>query len=92
MTLVDELKEKIPEDIQFTPEFKVFLKWVKKEGIQDASQLKLFIEEEIKSHQTWIDQNKKASIEGTMNRQLRDHTRKLDFWKTIQAHILKYLK
>jgi hypothetical protein len=91
MTFKDEVKAKIPEDIQFTPEFKVFLKWLGEKGVQDTSQLRRFVAEEIKSHDSWLKTNRKSSVEGTMNRWLREHTRQLEFWKLIDAKVLKYL-
>ena len=91
MPFKDELKDKIPEDIQYTPEFKVFLKWVKQKNIQDITQLRHFINEEIKSHQTSLNACKRLSVEGTMNRKMLHHSKRLDFWRTIKKHILKYL-
>lgn len=87
----DLLKKKIPEDIQFTPEFKTLLAIIKQKNIKDSASLRTHIKAEIKSCQDWIKKNQKQSKEGTMNRHLKKYSNKLDFYELVNKKVLRYL-
>lgn len=91
MAFKEDLKKKIPEDIQFTPEFKTLLAVIKQKNIKDCSGLRAHVQAEIKSCRDWIKENKRQSKEGTMNRHLKKHADLLDFYELINKKILRYL-
>ena len=91
MSYKDILKKKIPEDIQFTPEFKTLLAIVKRKDIKSAISLRTHVKSEIKSCRDWIKKNQKQSRQGTMRRHLKRYNDKLDFYELINKKILGYI-
>jgi hypothetical protein len=87
----DILKKKIPEDIQFTPEFKTLLAVIRRKDIKGPSSLKTHVRSEIKNCRDWIKKNRPQSRNGTMRRHLKKYTDKLDFYELINKKILRYL-
>lgn len=87
----NELKKKVPEDIQFTPEFKILLSIIKKENISSADALKAHVLAKIRNCRDWIKENQPQSIGGTMRRHLKKYTDVLDFYELINKKVLRYL-
>ena len=85
----DLLKKKVPEDVQYTPEFKTLLVLISKRGIRSEEALKMLLNVEISKCRDWLDKNRTAS---TMNRWRRHYTRRLDFCSLIKKKILPYLE
>ncbi len=91
MSYKDILKRKIPEDIQFTPEFKVLLAIIKRKDIRGPASLRTHVKSEIKSCRDWIKKNQKQSKQGTMRRHLKRYNDKLDFYELVRKKVLGYL-
>lgn len=85
------LKEKIPKDIQFTPEFKTLLAIIKRKNIKGPVSLRTHVKSEIKSCRDWIKKNQKQSRQGTMRRHLKRYNDKLDFYELINKKVLRYI-
>ncbi len=91
MNFKDILKKKVPEDMQFTPEFKTLLAIVKRKDIKGSASLRTHVKSEIKSCRDWIKKNQKQSRQGTMRRHLKRKNDKLDFYELINKKILGYI-
>ena len=91
MQLKAELDEKLPLDIKLTPEFKSLLALIKKQNLQSVTDLKSYIEKELEKEGAWLKENKKHSVEGTLNRLISQHARHYDFLKLIRDKIFPYL-
>jgi hypothetical protein len=91
MVFKNILKEKIPQDMQTTPEFKVLLAVIKRKKIRGPVSLRTHVKSEIKSCRDWIKKNQKQSVQGTMRRHLKRKNDKLDFYELINKKVLGYL-
>jgi hypothetical protein len=91
MAFKDEIKEKIPGDIQNMPEFKVFLAIVKKEDIKSTDSLRMYLDTNIAKMKAEFKDNCKACSCGTMSRNTKELTKHLEFLQLIKDKILKYL-
>lgn len=89
MAFKEILKKKVPEDLQYTPEFKTLLAMIGKRGIRSEEALKMLLNVEIVKCKDWLDKNKTAS---TINRWRRHYTRRLDFCSLIKKKILPFLE
>lgn len=89
MALKDVLKKKIPEDYQYTPEFKTLLAMISRRGIRSEEALKMLVDVELAKCREWLAKNKTAS---TMNRWRRHYTRRMDFCSLIKRKVLPYLR
>ena len=85
------LSQKVPQDIQQMPEFKILLAIIKKEKLISADELKVHIDAQIKQHRNEINKYQKTNPSGTMRRVLADSTKKLDYYELIKKKVLKYL-
>ena len=91
MAYKDILKKKVPEEVRFTPEFRVLLAVIKKQDIKSSMGLKNYTNSEIKSLKDWIKTNKKQNIKGTMRRHIVKKQKQIDFYALIKKQVLKYL-
>ncbi len=91
MAFKDTIKKKVPAYMQDTPEFKVFLALVKKEGIKGPASLRAYLDTNIAKLKADFKEKKKANKNGSMNRRLRPIAKNLDFLKLVKLKILRYL-
>ena len=91
MALKEILREKLPEDILLTSEYKVLSSLITKEKIATISGLKDYVDNEIRKINEWMRQNTKGQREGTMTRWIRQYTKKLDFLMLVKSKVLSYL-
>jgi len=88
MAFKDTLKKKVPEDIQYTPEFKTLLALIRKEDIKSAIGLRSYVTNEIKRCQEQLKSLRNGS---TKNRHRVLCAKKIDFLKIIKTKVLRYL-
>lgn len=90
MTFKEELRKKIPADIQATPEWTVFCALCKQEKIESVHALEHYLEREIASvKQEFAGEQKTPS---TLTRRRRSHAKQLDFLQLVRKKILPYLQ
>ena len=87
--LVDELKERVPEQLQFTPEFNTMLQLIKDKGFRQKAAFQMFLDTEMKESRDWLEKSK--SQPATLSRERRMRTRKLKFFSLIKQKFLTYL-
>ena len=91
MTFKDNIKKKVPDYFQSTPEFNVFLALIKREDIRGRTSLSTYLDANIKKLKKEIKEMNTANKEGTMTRRVRPAIKELDFLILIKNKILKYL-
>ena len=90
MSFKDVLKEKVPEYLQYTPEFPIFLKLIEKEGIASPEGLRHYLTAEIERKENELARLAKDKS-STNNRQRVGLAKNIDFLKLIQEKVLPYL-
>lgn len=90
MSFKDILKEKVPEYLQQTPEFPIFLKIIERENINSGDDLKHFLSAEIERKEKKIEELDKQG--STSNRDRVELAKETDFLKLIQEKILPYVQ
>lgn len=83
------LTKEIPKNIRKGEEshkFKKLVEIVKKEKINNALELKKYLDKKIDYHRKWLAEHKAAP---TINRLRRKHTHKLEFFRKIREEWLK---
>ena len=89
MALIDTLRKKVPEDIQYTPEFNTLRALIRSEDIRSAIGLRSYITSEIDRCQAELKKLSKGPE--TKNRLRVRCAKKLDFLKVIRTKVLRYL-
>jgi hypothetical protein len=91
MALKDELKNKVSDDIQLTPEFKTLLSIVSRKKIRSADVLKRFVNARIAICQETIKAEGKSNLSGSKQRLLAKCRRELDYFRLIKEKVLRYV-
>lgn len=90
MSFKDVLKAKVPEHLQHTPEFPIFLKLVKQESITSSESLKHYLSAEIERKEKNLKELAKGKS-STSNRQRVEIAKNIDFLRLILDKILPYV-
>lgn len=88
MTFKDVLKQKIPADLQQTPEFPILLKLVERENISSELAFKHYLDAEIRKKENHL---KELAGSSTNNRRRVELAKELDVLRVFQSRILPYV-
>ena len=90
MTFKDVLKQKVPEDLQQTPEFPIIVKMIEQAKITGAESLRHWLNVEMQKCQNDLKEFGKAG--STMNRKRVLCAQRIQLLKLVQDKILAFLK
>ena len=91
MAIKADLEKKIPDSVKLTPEWSVFLSWMRDNEIESRDQLKAVLDAQIKYHQDFVTKNLEGSREGTNARKVRESAKTLNFLRHAKEKIVKYV-
>jgi len=91
MAIKDDLVKKVPDSVKTTPEWSVFLAWMKQNEIETRDQLIAVLNEQVKFYQNFVTKNLEGSREGTNARKVREYAQTLNFLKLAREKIVKYV-
>ncbi len=91
MAIKDDLVKKVPDFVKTTPEWLVFLAWMKQNEIETRDQLIAVLNEQVKFYQNFVTKNLEGSREGTNARKVRESAKTLNFLKHAREKIVKYV-
>lgn len=91
MTVKDTLRKNVPARLQNSPEFSVFLKWITQRKLRTSKQVEREVDAMIEKYQGWLDSDKKTSTLGTKSTHLRQHAKRLRFYKTCRDKFCAHL-
>ncbi len=91
MAIKAELEDKVPDSMKATPEWTVFLAWMKENEIETRDQLVAVLDAQIRFYQDFVTKNLEGSREGTNARKVRESAKTLNFLRLAKEKIVKYV-
>lgn len=91
MGVKEDLKRKVPERVKSTPEWHVFLHWLKENRVRTADELKSRVADEIGRYEELLKKRQKDMRLGTNMRLVRSYAYRLSFLKLCRDKICKYV-
>lgn len=90
MAFIDLLKQNVPEHLQYTPEFPIIIRMVKRAGITGAESLRHWLNVEINKCRKELKEFGRAG--STMNRKRVQCAKRIELLSLIEEKILPYVK
>ncbi len=89
MSLIDEIKSKIPERFHTEPDFQALVETARLNNFTSKEELLGYFDKGIQEIEDWVKNN--VSTGGTIVKDLRDKTIKLGTFKACKKYIEEYL-
>ncbi|MBW2992715.1 hypothetical protein KY345_05860 [Candidatus Woesearchaeota archaeon] len=92
MAYSDEVEEKIPNFLKNKEEYKVLIRMIKENDIENKESLTKFIDEQIEESQSSLKEEKQTTATiGSVNTMRREFALKLDTLNFIKNELLNFL-